>query len=94
VLCGEGSVMTRDLLCVIILVVNLWLGGRRPLSLAKFVASTPLTPLLKPNYGICHVAVGTIWRRRTYKVAMKEIGKDMVKYLNEFQFGVWVSGGA
>jgi len=50
-LCGEGSVVARDLLCAITLVVNLWLGGRSPLSLAEFVASTPLTPLLKPNGG-------------------------------------------
>ncbi|KAI3778249.1 hypothetical protein L2E82_07407 [Cichorium intybus] len=28
------------------------------------------------------------------KVAMKGVGKDMVKYLNDFQFGIGVSGGA
>jgi len=93
-LCGEGLVMARDLLCAITLVVNLWLGGRCPLSLAEFVASAPLTPLLKPDGGIHPIAVGTIWRRLVSKVAMKVVGKDMAKYLNEFQFGVGVLGGA
>jgi len=92
-LCGEGSAVARDLLCAITLVVNLWLGGRCPLSLAEFVASAPLTPLLKPDGGIHPIAVGTIWRRLVSKVAMKGVGKDMAKYLNDFQFGVGVSGG-
>jgi hypothetical protein len=42
-MCGEGSPMTRDLLDVITLVVNLWLGGRCSISLSEFVASAPLT---------------------------------------------------
>jgi len=29
-LCGEGLVVARDILCVITLVVNLWIGGRCP----------------------------------------------------------------
>ena len=93
-LCGEGSAVARDLLCVITLVVNLWLGGRCPLSLAEFVASAPLTPLLKSDGGIRPIAVGTIWRRLVSKVVMKGVGKDVAKYLNDFQFGVGVSGGA
>jgi hypothetical protein len=93
-LCEEGSVVAIDLLCAITLVVNLWLGGRCPLSLAEFVASAPLTPLLKPDGGIRPIAVGTIWRRLVSKVAMKGGGKDMAKYLIDFQFGVGVSGGA
>ncbi|KAL6499220.1 hypothetical protein OROHE_026248 [Orobanche hederae] len=48
-LCGEGSAIATDLLHAITAVVNLWLGGRCPLSLAEFVASAPLTPLLKPD---------------------------------------------
>jgi hypothetical protein len=93
-LCGEGSAVARDLLDAITLVVNLWLGGRCPKSLAEFVASAPLTPLLKPDGGIRPIAVGTIWRRLVSKVAMKGVGKDMAKYLNDFQFGVGISGGA
>jgi hypothetical protein len=62
--------------------------------LAEFVASAPLTPLLKPDNGIRPIAVGTIWRRLVSKVAMKGVGKEMTNYLNDFQFGVGVSGGA
>ncbi|PNY04716.1 hypothetical protein L195_g001142 [Trifolium pratense] len=54
--------MTRDLLVAITLVVNLWLGGRCPKSFSEFVASAYLTPLLKPDGGIRHIVVGTIWR--------------------------------
>lgn len=93
-LCGEGSIVAMDLLRAITPVVNLWLGGRCPLSLAEFVASAPLTPLLKPDSGIRPIAVGTIWRRLMSKVAMKGVGKEMARYLNDFQFGVGVSGGA
>jgi len=50
--------------------------------------------LLKPDGGIHPIVVGTIWRRLVSKVAMKGVGKDIVKYLNDFQFGVGVSGGA
>ncbi|MCI90579.1 hypothetical protein A2U01_0111872, partial [Trifolium medium] len=48
----------------------MWLGGRCPKSLSEFVASAPLTPLLKPDGGIRSIAVGTIWRRLVSKVAM------------------------
>ncbi|KAJ0755819.1 putative reverse transcriptase domain, exostosin, DNA/RNA polymerase superfamily [Helianthus annuus] len=68
--------------------------GKCPSCLAEFVASAPLTPLLKPDNGIRPIAVGTIWRRLVSKVAMKGVGKEMTKYLNDFQFGVRVSGGA
>ncbi|GJS12033.1 putative reverse transcriptase domain-containing protein [Tanacetum coccineum] len=61
--------------------------------LAEFVASAPLTPLLKPDNGIRPIAVGTIWRRLVSKVAMKGVGKEMSKYLGDFQFGVGVQQG-
>ncbi|MCI46258.1 hypothetical protein A2U01_0067498, partial [Trifolium medium] len=51
----------RDLLDAITLVVNLWLGGRCPITLSEFVASAPLTPLLKPDGGIRPIAV--VWGR-------------------------------
>jgi hypothetical protein len=83
--------VARDLLDVITLVVNLWLGGRCSTSLSEFVAFAPLTPLLKFDGGIRPINVGTIWRRLVSKVAMKGVGKDAAKYLNDFQFGVGVS---
>nr|GFA89270.1 putative reverse transcriptase domain-containing protein [Tanacetum cinerariifolium] len=94
VLCGEGYATTTDLLKVITSVVNLWSAGRCPPILAEFVASAPLTSLLKPDNGIRPIAVGTIWRRLVSKVAMKGVGKEMSKYLSSFQFGVKVSGDA
>ncbi|GJS40176.1 putative reverse transcriptase domain-containing protein [Tanacetum coccineum] len=53
----------KDLLKVITLAVNLWLARRCPPILAEFVASVPLTPLLKPDNRIRPIAVGPIWRR-------------------------------
>ncbi|GJS12032.1 putative reverse transcriptase domain-containing protein [Tanacetum coccineum] len=50
-LCGEGSATATSLLKAITLVINLWLAGRCPPILAEFVASAPLTPLLKPDNG-------------------------------------------
>ncbi|MCI32267.1 hypothetical protein A2U01_0053480, partial [Trifolium medium] len=44
--------------------------------------------------GIRLMTVCTIWRGLVTKVAMKEDGKDVAKYLNNFQFGVLISGGA
>ncbi|GKC31311.1 hypothetical protein Tco_1038605, partial [Tanacetum coccineum] len=89
-LCGEGSATATDLLNAFTLVVNLWLARRCPPILAEFVASAPL----KPDNGIRLIAVGTIWSRLVSKVSMKGMGKEMSKYLGDFQFGVGVSGGA
>ncbi|GKE51674.1 putative reverse transcriptase domain-containing protein [Tanacetum coccineum] len=93
-LCEEGYATATDLLKAITSVVNLWLAGRCPSILAEFVASAPLTPLLKLNNGIWPIVVGTIWRRLVSKVAMKGVGKEMSKYLGDFQYGVGVSGDA
>ncbi|GJT05624.1 hypothetical protein Tco_0840086 [Tanacetum coccineum] len=93
-LCGEGSATATYLLKVITSVFNFWLAGRCSPILAEFVASAPLMPLLKPDNGIRPIAVGTIWRRLVSKVSMKGMGKEMSKYLSDFQFGVGVAGGA
>ncbi|GJX72358.1 hypothetical protein Tco_0309529 [Tanacetum coccineum] len=65
-----------------------------PKVLADFVASAPLTPLLKPDNRIRPIAVGVIWRRLASKVAMRGVKKEMSKYLGDFQFGVGVPSGA
>ncbi|MFS8001403.1 hypothetical protein Hanom_Chr13g01190001 [Helianthus anomalus] len=91
---GEGSVTSSGLLTSITEVVNLWLGGSCPMVLAEFVASAPLTPLLKPDKGIRPIAVGGIWRRLVSKVAMKKVGKEMAQYLGDYQFGVGMPNGA
>ncbi|GJS29937.1 putative reverse transcriptase domain-containing protein [Tanacetum coccineum] len=92
-LCGKGSATATDLLKAITSVVILWLARRCPPILAEFVASVPLTPLLKLDNEIRPIAVGTIWRWLVSKVAMKGVGKEMSKYLGDFQFGVGVLGG-
>ncbi|KAD3068125.1 hypothetical protein E3N88_36005 [Mikania micrantha] len=91
---GDDSVTSSGLLASITEVVNLWLGGSCPKVLAEFVASAPLTPLLKPDKGIRPIAVGGIWRRLVSKVAMKKVGKEMTQYLGDYQFGVGVPNGA
>ncbi|GJY88442.1 hypothetical protein Tco_0503070 [Tanacetum coccineum] len=50
----------------------------------EFVASAPLTPLLKPDNEIQPIAIGTIWRWLVSKVAMKGVGKEMSKLLSEY----------
>ncbi|CAI8607699.1 unnamed protein product [Vicia faba] len=93
-LCGEEFVVARNLLYAITLVVNLWLGGRCLMSLVEYVASAPLTLLLKLDGGIQPITAGSIWRQLVSKVAMKKVSKYVAYYINDFQFGVGVSGGA
>ncbi|GJY77416.1 putative reverse transcriptase domain-containing protein [Tanacetum coccineum] len=68
-------------------------GSATATDLLKFVASAPLTPLFKPDNEIRPIAVGTIWRRLVSKLAMKGVGKEMSKYLSDFQYVVGLSGG-
>lgn len=90
---GPVVVIAEDLLTFINGVVDLWFDGRCPSQLGEFVASAPLTPLLKPDEGIRPIAVGTVWRRLVSKVAAQAVGKDMSTYLGDFQFGVGVPCG-
>ncbi|GKA42475.1 hypothetical protein Tco_0735135 [Tanacetum coccineum] len=79
-----GYATASDLLKSITSVINLWLARRCPPILVEFVASAPLTPLLKPDNGIQPIAVGTIWRRLVSKVAIKGVDKEMSKYQTQF----------
>ncbi|KAD4585667.1 hypothetical protein E3N88_23268 [Mikania micrantha] len=85
--CGEGSAITGGLIKVIFPVVNLCLAGTCHKTLAEYVASAPLTPLLKPDNGIRPIAVGMIWRSLVSKAAMRGVGKEMAKYLGDFNLG-------
>ncbi|GJR46042.1 putative reverse transcriptase domain-containing protein [Tanacetum coccineum] len=69
------------------------LVGKCPKRLGEYIASAPLTPLVKPGGGIRPIAVGTIWRRLVSKVCATTIGHSLDTYLNDLQFGVGVSGG-
>ena len=62
--------------------------------MAVFVSFAPLTQLSKPDNEILPIAVHTMCRHLVSKLAMKGVGKEMTKYLNDFQFGVGVSGDA
>ncbi|XP_026421804.1 uncharacterized protein LOC113317902 [Papaver somniferum] len=74
-------------------VVNLWLSGQCPPSLGEYIASAPLTPLLKPYGGLRPIAIGTIWRQLCSKLATTTVCKDMVSYLGDHQFGVGIPYG-
>ncbi|GKE83498.1 auxilin-like protein, partial [Tanacetum coccineum] len=88
-----ASAVADDLLGYITGVVNLFLSGKCPSQLGEFIASTPLTPLVKPGGGLRLIAVGTVWRRLVSKVASSSVGDSISTYLQDFQFGVGVPGG-
>ena len=93
ILGGAASAVADDLLVSITGVVNLFLSGLCPSQLGESIASAPLTPLVKAGGGIRPIAVGTVWRRLVSKVASSSVGSSMTNYLQDFQFGVGVSGG-
>ncbi|KAL5714452.1 hypothetical protein ACHQM5_016415 [Ranunculus cassubicifolius] len=92
-LVGAGSIVGEELIRGMTGMVNLFLAGGCPSELAELIASAPLTPLLKPDGGVRPIAVGCVWRRLVSKVAMKVVGKQMVRYLEKRQFGVGIPGG-
>nr|GEX91934.1 putative reverse transcriptase domain-containing protein [Tanacetum cinerariifolium] len=67
--------------------------GKCPTWLGEYIASAPLTPLVKPGGGIRSIAVGTVWRRLVSKVSATMIGHSLDGYLDGLQFGVGVPGG-
>nr|GEW16036.1 hypothetical protein [Tanacetum cinerariifolium] len=62
-LSGDAIVTCDELVSSITQVVYLFLDGKCPKILGEYIASAPLTPLVKPGGGIRSIAVGTIWRR-------------------------------
>ncbi|GJZ46361.1 hypothetical protein Tco_0593957 [Tanacetum coccineum] len=74
--------------------VNLFLVGNCPPMLGEYIASAPLTPLVKPCGGIRPIAVGTVWRCLVSKVSAIMIGHSLDGYLDGLQFGVGVAGGS
>ncbi|KAL8147610.1 hypothetical protein AgCh_005074 [Apium graveolens] len=61
--------------------------------LGEYIASAPLTPLVKPGGDIHPIAVGTVWRRLVSKVGVVMVGSSLGDYFDGLQFGVGVSGG-
>ena len=93
ILGGAATAIADDLLGSITGIVNLFLGGKCPIQLGEYIASAPLTPLVKPGGGIRPIAVGTVWQRLVSKVASSSVGNSMNSYLQDFQFGVGIPGG-
>ncbi|GJW81351.1 hypothetical protein Tco_0145326 [Tanacetum coccineum] len=92
-LSGAAVAVSDELVSSITQVVNLFLEGKCPSVLGGYIASAPLTPLVKPGGGIRPIAVGTIWRRLVSKVSATMIGHSLDGYLDGLQFGVGVPGG-
>nr|GEU34447.1 hypothetical protein [Tanacetum cinerariifolium] len=60
ILGGATSTVADDLLGPIIGVINMLLSGKYPSQLGECIASTPLTPLVKPGGDIWPIVVGTV----------------------------------
>ncbi|GJZ39756.1 hypothetical protein Tco_0586319 [Tanacetum coccineum] len=67
--------------------------GNAPNKLGEYIASAPLTPLVKPCGGIRPIAVGTVWRRLVSMVSAIMIGHSLDGYFDGLQFGVGVAVG-
>ncbi|GKB86300.1 hypothetical protein Tco_0958572, partial [Tanacetum coccineum] len=74
--------------------VNLFLNGKCPNRLGEYIASAPLSPLVKPGGGIRPIAMGTVWRRLISKVSAIMIGHSLDGYLDGLQFSVGMAGGS
>ncbi|XP_026448896.1 uncharacterized protein LOC113349177 [Papaver somniferum] len=92
-LSGNAAAVADELLQSIVGVVNLWLYGACPPILVEYVASSPLTPLLKPDGGVRPIAVGTIWRRLCSKLEATLVCKNILPYLGTYQYGFGVPCG-
>ncbi|GJR71342.1 hypothetical protein Tco_0083707 [Tanacetum coccineum] len=91
-LTGAAIAISDELISSITQVVNLFLAGNYPQMLGEYIASAPLTPLVKLGGGICPIAVGTVWRRLVSKVSAIMIGHSLDGYLDGLQFIVGVAG--
>nr|GEV49469.1 protein HHL1, chloroplastic isoform X1 [Tanacetum cinerariifolium] len=93
-LSGSDVIVSYELVFSITQVVNLFLDGSCPKMLGEYIASAPLTPLVKPCGGIHFIVVGTVWRRLVSKVSALMICHSLDGYLDDLQFGVRVSRGS
>ncbi|GJX12154.1 putative reverse transcriptase domain-containing protein [Tanacetum coccineum] len=87
-LSGSTVAISDELVSFITQVVNLFLDGSCPKMLGEYIASAPLTSLVKPSGGIRPIVVGTVWRRLVFKVSALMIGHSLDGYLDNLQFGI------
>ncbi|GJU90282.1 hypothetical protein Tco_1302705 [Tanacetum coccineum] len=81
-LSGAAVAISDELVSFITQVVNLFLEGKCPTMLGEYIASAPLTPLVKPGGGIRPIAMGTVWRRLVSMVCATMIGHSLDGYLD------------
>ncbi|GKD24580.1 retrovirus-related pol polyprotein from transposon TNT 1-94, partial [Tanacetum coccineum] len=82
-LSGAAVAISDELVSSITQVVNLFLERKCPMMLGEYIASAPLTPLIKPSGGIRPIAVGTVWRGLVSKDRGDDVGLSML--LVDFQ---------
>nr|GEV07469.1 hypothetical protein [Tanacetum cinerariifolium] len=90
-LSGVVVAISDELVSSITQVVNLFLDGKCHNRSGEYIASAPLTPLVKPGGCILPIVVGTVWRRLVSKVSAIMIGHSLDGYLDGLQFGVGVA---
>jgi hypothetical protein len=78
---GAVVAISDKLIDSITKVANLFLDGKCPRELGVYIASAPLTPLVKPGGGIRPIAMGTVWRRLVSKVGASMIAHSLDDYL-------------
>ncbi|GKC10366.1 hypothetical protein Tco_1007148 [Tanacetum coccineum] len=87
-LSGSAVAVSDELVSSIAQVVNLFLDGSCPKMLGEYIASAPLTLLVKTGGGIRPIDVGTVWRSLVSKVSALMISHSLDGYLDDLQFGV------
>ena len=70
--------------------VNISLAGKLPASIATFITSAPVYPLIKNGGGVRPIAVGEVLRRLTSKLASSAVRHTAVEHLSPLQVGVGI----
>ncbi|GJZ90220.1 hypothetical protein Tco_0662147 [Tanacetum coccineum] len=98
-LSGAAVAISDELVSSITQVVNLFLEGKCPMMLGEYIASAPLTPLVKPGGGIRPIAVGGEAIIHAVNRLVEDRGDDvglsmlLVDFQNAFNLGVYLDDG-
>ena len=68
-------------------IVTIRVHCKCPQVLGEYIASAPLTPLIKQGGYIRPIAVGTVWRRLVSKVGAALVGPSLSSNFVGLQFG-------
>lgn len=92
---GDAAIAIADSLSSSITkVVNLLLDEKCPSVLGCYIASAPLTLLVKPGGCILPIIGWIVWHRLVSKVATLVVGKNLNAYFKDYQFGLGTQGGS